>query len=97
MNELEYYEKYKDNILMSMTDSEKNQNLVQSIFGDFSEEVLIIIKQRKAQCQSALASIISEQNQKWNKLECIIEKNHSFGLLREDGFAAAWADLLKKV
>lgn len=85
MKAIDYFDKYGERIFV---DNTVVVGAVQDMFVEFMQEVVEICNTRKVVTDWAVASVIKEQNQKWNALDRIFSKRWGFSPLKEDGFIA---------
>lgn len=80
MKAKEYYEKYKE----KLADPENGSTAASELMTEFNNEMVAMIKQRKAQTDRAFFSIVNEMNNKWNALCEMFDPP----VLRRNGFKA---------
>lgn len=81
MKAIEYFEKYK-----STTDDLSMYKML----GDFSAEANDIVVNRHCQTDEAFVAVLKEQNQKWNAVVNLFEKNCGVSPIIRNGFLKYW-------
>ena len=94
MKAKEYFEKYKEAIILELAYGELNNT--SKLFFELSEEVEHIFIARKMARSSDVSSILKELNQKWNAISSLFEKEYGFSPLKRNGFQIFWDDRLKR-
>lgn len=90
MKAKEYYEKYGAEIMNNLN-NEKGVGNILSMINDFTVESADIADIRKTTKNECVASIIKEQNQKWNALVHIFQRKHDGASpIQIDGFKKYW-------
>lgn len=92
MNAIQYFEQYKTRLMSS--DEKESYSAIEEIFLKFSDEVREIAKKRHVMLDKSFLAIINEQNQKWNALCRLLEREYQVSVLKKDGFKEFW---LKKL
>lgn len=91
MKAVEYYEEYGEKLMADYNvTSEMVMDNIIALFIAFCDEVSILCETRKVRTNEAVASILKEQNQKWNALCWIFVKKHGFSPITDNGFIAYW-------
>lgn len=62
---------------------------------EFSKEVETICKMRNCRYDDGVQAVLKEQNQKWNALSNLFEKNLGVSPLKRDGFTHFWSKCLE--
>lgn len=89
MKAQDYFEKYKSTIL--------TEEVYLDLFKEMNDEVKLISKQRNSATDSTMISILKEQNQKWNKLCVLLEKEYGQEVLVRNGYINYWKKHISKL
>lgn len=87
MNAKEYFNSVKDTLTPDVTIGEAKK-VAQDLFMNFAKETKLIYDYRKASTTKAFAAIVNEQNQKWNSLKNILDRE-GYNILKRNGFKEA--------
>ena len=79
----EYYNKFSKDIIEAY--EQDNSQPVINLLTEMLEEGQEIMKSRNVRMDKAAVSVIKEQNQKWNKLARMFEKEYGFSPIVRDG------------
>ena len=79
----EYYNKFSKEIIEAY--EQDNSQPVINLLTEMLEEGQEIMKSRNVRMDKAAVSVIKEQNQKWNKLARMFEKEYGFSPIGRDG------------
>lgn len=92
MKAIQYFEQYKTRLMSS--DKKESNSTIEELFLKYSDEVIEIAKKRRVISDKSFLAIINEQNQKWNALCRLLEREYQVSVLKKDGFKNFW---LKKL
>lgn len=90
MKARDYFEKYKEQFFGPLSNEKMSVVNVKKLFCEFNDETVVIIASRNAVKGSAVASIILEQNQKWNSLVRLFEHYNNISPINLNGYKNAW-------
>lgn len=79
----EYYNKFSKEIIKAY--EQDNSQPVINLLTEMLEEGQEIMKSRNVRMDRATVSVIKEQNQKWNKIARMFEKEYGFSPIARDG------------
>lgn len=84
MKAKEYFEKYKDQI--SSEDKETALKGTSDLVFDLFNEIDILRKNRGVKTDRGFVAIAKEENQKWNAIAALFEKEYGNSMLIRNGF-----------
>lgn len=88
MKAKEYFNREIENIKKALADKDENRmgEIGKKLYIDFINESQEICEKRHVKFDRGFHPIIREQNQKWNVLAAMIEKELGFSVFRRDAF-----------
>ena len=96
MKAKEYYEKYGDKIYEEWAAGNESP-AVNELFREMFHEIYYTLKKRHAKTNTAVMAVIDEQNQKWNAIIRLYEKDGKWSPLIPDGFKKGAILLINEV
>ena len=88
MKAVEYFEKHK--ILLCLVTVTEVEAEVFSILNEFNHETMDIVNKRHVSRNEAVVSVVREQNQKWNAVVRLFEKENPLVPIRKDVYLRFW-------
>ena len=85
MKAKEYYDQYGEAVLAESYHEDHNEELSRLVLA-FMREMKELVEARHIKTDRGTVGIIREQNEKWNALCAIFEKNHGVTPIKRDGF-----------
>lgn len=79
-----YYNEYKD--LITSTDDDVSIKAISDLYNCLLDETKELITKRKAKTNSVTVAIIKEENDKWNAICRMFEKDFGMSPIAKDGF-----------
>ena len=96
MKAIEYYAKYSPRILNPERAEDEINKALFALVLDLSVEVGEIMNTRRVKKEDAIMAVIQEQNNKWNAISAIFQKNLDGATpMLENGFLNFWILKLK--
>lgn len=86
MKAKKYYERYGQAVLDEALSPEQKTEALAELFTAFIREMKEILTERQVKTDRGAVAVIKEQNEKWNALCAIYEKNHGMEILKRNGF-----------
>lgn len=86
MKAKEYYEQHISEIEENKGDDEKLWEIAKGIFNEFQLEFNRLFETRHISTMNAAASLVIEQDRKWNALGRMIEEKVGIPVLKHNGF-----------